>query len=356
MTASDNPFRQRLVVLFDGTWNDHEDKTNVFRLAGSLHDRDGAISQRFFYDPGVGTGRWDRIRGGLTGYGLDRNLQQGYEWLCRRYAEGDEIFLFGFSRGAYTARSLGGMIRKCGLLRIVTPELLKEATQLYRNRKFKPDGPECAAFRKQYSRDAVIDFLGVWDTVGALGVPGSVISRKKYRWHDTELSRIIRRAYQALALDEHRAAYESVPWTTPTGQKKPQNIEVEQRWFIGAHANVGGGYKDSTLAEIALEWMQRKALAAGLKLDLIKAKPEAFRREPVDSLKEFMFGIYYWYRRIFHGQARHHRAFDRDSEGRKAVNVTVDDSVWQRWHAFEKYRPRTLTDANCEPPDKKAVA
>lgn len=357
MSRRDNPNRQRLAVLFDGTWNDHADQTNVYRLACSLHDYDGGIRQHFFYDPGVGTGKWDRLRGGLTGYGLDRNLREGYDWLCRRYADGDEIFLFGFSRGAFTARSLGGMIRKCGLLRISTPKLLDEALKLYRDTDCHPDGEKCKAFRARYSREVNIDLIGVWDTVGALGVPGLVFTKKKYNWHDTELSKIVKRAYQALALDEHRAAYASVPWTTPDGRLKPEHLEVEQRWFIGAHANVGGGYPDQALADIALEWMQRKALAAGLKLDVFPAGADAYTHAPVDSLREFLWGAYFGLRKLFKGgNARVYRPFNKDHQGRSALNVTVDDSVWQRWQSDGNYRPRTLTDAGVNPPERRAVA
>jgi uncharacterized protein (DUF2235 family) len=105
-----------LTLLFDGTWNDPQDRTNVFRLCTSPadHAKDRG-RQRFFYDPGVGTNRLTRLRGGLFGYGLSRHLRKGYDWLARHYAQGDRIFIFGFSRGAYTARSLVGLIRKCGL-------------------------------------------------------------------------------------------------------------------------------------------------------------------------------------------------------------------------------------------------
>ena len=116
--------KQRLIVLFDGTWNDPEDQTNVYRISRLIRHYDGDVRQRFFYDPGVGTSKWDHFRGGIFGFGLSKNLRQGYEWLAKRHTDGDEIWVFGFSRGAYTARSLVGLIRKCGLLHVVTPSLL----------------------------------------------------------------------------------------------------------------------------------------------------------------------------------------------------------------------------------------
>lgn len=227
--------KERLIVLFDGTWNDPEDRTNVYRLARSIHDYDGKIRQRFFYDPGVGTSKWDRIRGGASAYGLTENLLQGYEWLSKHYAEEHEIWLFGFSRGAYTARSLVGLIRKCGLLHIVTPKLLKEAEEIYRNKDLSPDDEPCKKFREFYSRSQVkIHFIGVWDTVGSLGIPGTNFSeRGKYAWHDTELSSIVERAYHAVALDEHRAVYNVALWTEVNGKKKPKNLKVELSWLHG---------------------------------------------------------------------------------------------------------------------------
>lgn len=345
--------KQRLILLFDGTWNDPEDQTNVFRIAGRIVEHDGETRQRFYYDPGVGTSRMDRFRGGVFGYGLSENLLQGYEWLAKRYTQGDEIWIFGFSRGAYTARSLVGLIRKCGLLRIVSPSLLVRAERLYRDKALGPDSDECTAFKKSYSREPRVHFIGVWDTVGALGVPGTSFSEHgKFSWHDTELSSIVNHAYHAVALDEHRAAYDVPLWVTDNGEKKPANLEVEQRWFIGAHANVGGGYgATDLLADIPLAWMMEKAAKAGLKLESFEAPAQAWETAPRDSFKEFLKSIYAWYRRIkAPGDGRHFRTLDRGQCGKPAVNVSVDPSVWMRWKAKPDYRPRTLTDAGKVPP------
>lgn len=345
--------RQRLVLFFDGTWNDPEDQTNVYRLSRRLQDRDGELDQRFFYSPGVGTSRLTRLRGGVFGYGLSQNLMQGYEWLAKRYAEGDEIWIFGFSRGAYTARSLVGLIRKCGLLHIVIPRLLEKAEELYRDKKQAPDGEACCDFRRKYSREPRIHFIGVWDTVGSLGVPGTFFSEKgKYAWHDTQLSSIVDRAYHALALDEHRAAYDVALWTGKDGKKKDLNLDVEQRWFIGAHANVGGGYGTDPLADLPLQWMLAKAGAAGLKLERFEPAPEAWNAKPADSFGKFLGGAYAWFRKLRkRGDGRHIRQYARGLDRLPAVNVTVDDSVWRRWQQGEpQYRPQTLVNAGQQPP------
>ncbi|MDP1783909.1 MAG: DUF2235 domain-containing protein [Sulfuricurvum sp.] len=346
--------KQRLILLYDGTWNDPQDRTNVYRLSRNIEDYDGDVCQRFFYDPGVGTSEFSQLRGGLFGTGLSKNLLEGYDWLARCYTKGDEIWIFGFSRGAFTARSLVGMIRKCGLLHIATPDLLAEAEKLYRDKHSSPDSENCLLFRTQYSRIVNIHLIGVWDTVGALGVPGTMISeRDLYSWHDTQLSKIVERAYQAVALDEHRAAYDAVLWTAENGEKKAEQIDVEQRWFIGAHANVGGGYGDDPLADLSLEWMQKKASAAGLKLTPYKAPSNAYKSEPRDSFKEFLKGGYSIFRKLFHsGDSRHHRYFNKNQMDDLAINATIDPSVWARWKSVSTYRPQTLVAAGLTPPEK----
>ncbi|MFC1467574.1 DUF2235 domain-containing protein [Verrucomicrobiota bacterium] len=344
--------KQRLIVLFDGTWNDPEDQTNVYRLSRSIRDYDGETRQRFFYDPGIGTSTFSRLRGGVSGWGLSKNIMQGYEWLAKHYAEGDEIWIFGFSRGAYTARSLAGVIRKCGLLHISTPRLLKEVEKLYRNKEHKPKSNKCSEFRHTYSRDVKIHFMGVWDTVGALGIPGTILSEKgRFSWHDTQLSKIVERAYHAMALDEHREAYNTSLWTHPSGEIKPEQISVEQRWFIGAHANVGGGYGKDPLATLPLEWIQTKACEAGLSLEPYEASDTAWKAKITDSFKRFMKGIYSLFKRLTKkGDGRFYRNFSHDEKGNPGINITVDPSVWKRWQSESGYRPPTLTKAGQVPP------
>lgn len=345
--------KQRLVLLFDGTWNDPEDQTNVYRLSRRIHDSDGDISQRFFYDSGVGTSKWSRFRGGIFGYGLSNNLRQGYEWLVKHYKEGDEIWVFGFSRGAYTARSLIGMIRKCGLLHISTSKLIKQAEKIYRDKSLHPDSSVCTAFRSSYSCQVKVHFIGVWDTVGALGIPGTFFSEHgHYSWHDTELSSIVKHAFQAMALDEFRAAYDVSLWTHPRGETKWGQITVAQRWFVGAHANIGGGYGDDPLADITLQWMQVHASNAGLKMDIISVDPQAWNTRPHQSYSEFLGGLYAVYRRLVaRGDGKFHRQYATGYDGHPAVNVSVDDSVWQLWkNSNNTYRPKTLTNAGQLPP------
>lgn len=349
--------KQKLILLFDGTWNDPEDQTNVYRVTRRIHDYDydGGVRQRFYYDPGVGTSRFQRFSGGAFGYGLSKNLRQGYDWLARHYQEGDEIWIFGFSRGAYTARSLVGLIRKCGLVHVVTPGLLDKAESIYRDQELHPDADVCKDFKKSFSRQPRIHFMGIWDTVGALGVPGTNLFRSKYAWHDTELSSIVDRAYQAVALDEHRAAYNVSLWTSTDGKQKTGNLDIEQRWFIGAHANVGGGYgAEDTLADIPLNWMLGKAEEAGLKVDNYHVAENAWKTAPKDSFAEFLWGIYAKFKRLRKAEdGRFYRKYSQGMHGLPAVNISIDGSVWKRWGDKTcDYRPRTLTDAHLSPPDQ----
>lgn len=324
---------RKLILLFDGTWNNKKDKTNVARMHESVASSGREDpEQPCFYDTGVGTHWYDRITGGAFGRGLSENIRQGYHWLSARYRPGDDIFVFGFSRGAYTARSLVGLIRKCGVLKGADAPTVEQAYDIYRDKDVKPDDSAAVSFRAGLSREVRVRFIGVWDTVGALGIPASHVpfGRDFYQWHDMELSKIVDYAYHAIATDENRKDYGVTVWTA----RKPENIDVEQRWFIGAHSNVGGGYDRAppdTLPNPPLRWIQDKAEAAGLKL---RAKAQPGPRDhlaPVtDSFKEFMFGIY---SRI---KDRHHRPFGT------GCNETVDGSVWSRWQADPGYRPPSL--------------
>lgn len=323
---------RKLIVLYDGTWNTPEDQTNVARLAQRLAAKSGDGSDQIaLYDKGVGTHALDRLSGGIFGYGLSDNIRQGYGWLATNYRPDDELFFFGFSRGAYTARSLVGLIRKCGVLHSPDPNLVRQAYDLYRDKNIHPDSPEANAFRASFAHAPRVRFIGVWDTVGELGVPvsGVPFSRDYYRFHDTELSKIVDYAYHALALDENRQDFAPTVWSA----LKPENKEVEQRWFIGAHSNVGGGYRHDPLPNLALAWLQRKAGACGLAFkNDVAVGPEDFLAPIRDSYSEFMYGLY----KLFKRDQRYIRVFGR------GVNETVDDSVWKRWEARPDYRPPTV--------------
>jgi hypothetical protein len=263
---------RKLVVFCDGTWKSADDKaiTNVVKVMDAVLPEDANHNaQILYYGKGVGTANLlDRLFGGVFGDGLGTNVRDAYRFLVQNYLPGDDIYLFGFSRGAYTARSLAGMIRCCGLVRKDQANRISEAYDVYRQRH--PDGaekPAAVKFRADYAREVRIKCIGVWDTVGALGVPvGRVLrmlSRKEHGFHDTQLSGRVDYAFHALAIDEKRYTFEPSLWTVA-----PQaNQVVEQVWFCGAHSDVGGGYDETGLSDCALGWMLQKAVQAGLAVD-----------------------------------------------------------------------------------------
>lgn len=269
---------KRLVVCCDGTWNkpdQHENgkpsATNVTKVAVSVAPLDaGGEKQVLFYDRGVGTNWYSRYVGGAFGVGLSKNIRDAYQFLVANYEPDDKLYFFGFSRGAYTARSLAGFVRNSGLLRREYAHRLDAAYELYRRRgdDSHPNAVEATLFRKSFCHEPRIHFLGVWDTVGALGLPApgplSWIN-KEWKFHDVKLSRSVDNAFHALAVDEKRKAFKPTLWE----QQKDAGPQVlEQVWFAGVHSNVGGGYGSTGLSDLALLWMIRKAEGCGLVFDL----------------------------------------------------------------------------------------
>lgn len=309
----------KLAVFLDGTWQDEQDNTNVWQLYERTRAEDEAGGQQLrFYEEGVGAERHERLRGGIFGWGLDDQIRAGYGFLAERFSPGDAIYLFGFSRGATAARSLAGMITHCGL---VHPEDMP-TRQVYRRYRRRREVPGLLELRTG-ARDAVsgedeviaersdaarIHFIGVFDTVGALGIPGGplrFLSRRKYQFHDRGLSGLNDHAYHALGVDEHRRAFSATMWDrVPNrvvfpGEPAPSGEpSVEQRWFAGSHGNVGGGSgrPESTnpLSLITREWIAERAVEAGLQID----PPEAaltgreWRGRISNPYESFLRGLY----------------------------------------------------------------
>lgn len=260
---------KRLVLCCDGTWStpDQAYATNVTKIALAVEPEGDGVPQMVFYQRGVGTSLGERIRGGAFGWGLSWGVQDVYRFVVDNYEPGDELFLFGFSRGAYMARSTAGLIRNAGILRRENAARIGEAYDLYRDRAFGPRDVESELFRRSFShRDVPIRFIGVWDTVGALGIPlaGNPITdllNKPWQFHDTRLSRSVQAAYQALAIDETRRPFAPTLWEQ---NPNPADQVLEQVWFAGSHSDVGGGFADTGLSDIALGWMADRARSCGL--------------------------------------------------------------------------------------------
>jgi uncharacterized protein (DUF2235 family) len=197
---------------------------------------------------------------------LSKNVLDAYSFLVHNYAPGDEIFLFGFSRGAYTARSLAGMIGLCGILNKDNAFYIWEAFRLYRS--YHANQEKIGNFWKERTPyKAEIKFIGVWDTVGAMGIPingpWDWLVARRHGFHNVKLGKHIRHACQALAIDEKRNAFKPVIWELEAGGDQV----LEQQWFAGVHSNVGGSYEPDGLANIAFQWMASKAKANGLGID-----------------------------------------------------------------------------------------
>lgn len=263
----------------DGTWNEAErcdpevgrpQPTNVLKTARAVRPYAGdGTTQVVYYHYGVGTaGGLDKLTGGAFGDGIELNVRQLYRFLVYNYEKDDQIFLFGFSRGAFTVRTLAGFMNKVGLLEkedeYYTPVLFK----LYAGSVDRNDPKWTEAFKRVRRPRACppIRFIGVWDTVGALGAPGfmgQVLNRDKYKYHDVGLNASIENAYHALAIDERRKAFAPTLWKRPADWSG----QLEQVWFPGVHSNVGGSYHPDGLANAALHWMLGKARDLGLEFD-----------------------------------------------------------------------------------------
>ena len=270
---------KRLVVCADGTWNirDQVDRstgrrrpTNVTKVARAVRPRaaDG-IDQIVYYHDGIGTsGPLDRITGGAFGRGIESNIRNLYRFIVYNYEADDELYLFGFSRGAFTVRSLVGFMNKFGLIEKDDDYYVPEIYACYESSKGLGSPEYVKAFHNvQGTRPCPpIRFIGVWDTVGALGAPGfvgQIFNRNKYQYHDVGLSLVIQNAVQALAIDERRRPFAPDIWTRPVGW----DGQLTQAWFPGVHSNVGGGYTPDGLANEAPHWVVEQAEHLGLGFD-----------------------------------------------------------------------------------------
>jgi uncharacterized protein (DUF2235 family) len=358
--------KKRIGVFLDGTWNSVQTNTNIWRLRSLCAEEDATgCRQIAYYDEGVGT-RWGEwVRGGVFGYGLDSNVVHAYRWLVETYSDGDDVFVFGFSRGAFTARSLTGLIAKCGLLRPGAPLSVEQvferysegagATPLYeleyQRRHGRTDFTRDESWLLQYSIRIPIQFIGVFDTVGALGVPfGNIpgLSRNRFQFHNTRLSVIYENAYQALAIDEHRGPYDATLWTKyqpkVSDHSLHEELNVEQRWFVGAHANVGGGYREDRLAQVPLAWIVSRAQQNGMAFRFAVPLDGAEHLDPVvDSYSEFLHGGF----KVATFGHRYYREIGRPTRdvGQglvDTVNETIDATVFDRWRRDKTYRPRNF--------------
>jgi len=302
---------KRIIVCADGTWNirDQTDKasgkrrpTNVTKVARAIRPRDrNGVDQIVYYHDGVGTaGGLDRFTGGAFGDGIEANIRELYRFLVYNFEPDDEIYLFGFSRGAFTVRSLAGFMHFAGLVDKDADYFVPDLYDCYESGK-GPGTPEWVAAHRRITTlrpCPPIRFVGVWDTVGALGPPGALgqalrlFNHNRYMYHDVALHPAIEHAYHALAVDERRSPFKPNVWVRPAGWSGA----LEQAWFAGVHCNVGGGYDPDGLANEALHWLVEKAEALGLECDDSFLRPyrPCFNSKLQDSMTLMyrMFGRY----------------------------------------------------------------
>jgi uncharacterized protein (DUF2235 family) len=442
--------RQRLIVCLDGTWNNRDNNTNVlhhFSLVreGRVEDPDGNIFfQRKYYHPGVGTGLLDGISGGGFGFGLEKNVRDAYNWLVQFFRDdangrdADEIYIFGFSRGAYTARSLVGFIGRCGLLRRGAPETVTQLWEDYcllgrqaeerrgiwevlfgdtpsrvrpindlvcdpwqisrfeRDRLPRPDDDNdripgqrengltpAEKLLVRWSRRVRITYLGVYDTVGAIGYDALAIPglKSKIALHNNmRPTALIQKCRHALAMDENRSSFSHTPFVAYLGHESVGEEEecehlhggqafteetkwdriramwrrkIQQRWFVGAHSNVGGGYPDNRLAQRPFFWLFEGAEHAGMVSEPWSHPPAISNALPTvrDSYAEF--AAPFW--TTFFRAKRFYRQPDPAADFRAGnakknrppyllenINESVDDTVFEYWR--NRTRPPNLAE------------
>lgn len=339
---------KRIVICADGTWNERDQvndetgkrrPTNVTKVARAIRARgkDG-IDQIVYYHNGVGTsGGIDKFTGGAFGDGIEANVRDLYRFILYNFEERDsrsrpdELFFFGFSRGAFTVRTLAGFMKKVGLLEKDDDYYIPDIYALYQGSESRDSEKWKRAFRRIRGTRACpkIKFVGVWDTVGALGAPGflgQLLHRGKYKYHDVGLGAHIENAYHALAVDERRRPFLPNIWTrTPdfTGR-------LEQAWFAGVHSNVGGSYDPDGLANEALHWLVEKARALGLDFD--DAYLRHFRPCFNSTLNDSMTALYLVMRPVTRSIGDH--AADGECIHQSAIDRLA--------HADSKYAPTNL--------------
>jgi uncharacterized protein (DUF2235 family) len=326
---------KRIIFCADGTWDQPGQNTNVYKIYKALTLNANQVP---YYDDGVGSDGIliQKLAGGALGAGLFQKIKDGYTKIAHAYEADDQVFIFGFSRGAYTARALAGMIAVCGLPTAdFTDDVVNTAFEAYRNKDQR------AALLARLNKtcdlfDTKLTMVGVWDTVGSLGIPATFggVDPALYGFLDTTLHPDVLNAYHALAVDERRAEFPATLWTSPA----PGQI-LEQVWFSGVHCDVGGSYppdsSGSALSDLTLAWMMSKASALGLQFDPTVLTKYSLPMDPkfaLDTKHESWSPLW---------------LFPKSRS--IATNSTLSDSVAARHVYDSSYRPGNIIFTNGEP-------
>ena len=324
MTQTEHPGSRQLVICCDGTNNTltgRQTDTNVLQLFEQLATQNDA-SQLLYYDPGVGapdglpsigigdwiSRKWERLSGLASGRGVFENIGMAYQFLANHYQPGDQIFLFGFSRGAFTVRCVAGMINLFGLVRSEHAVLLPTLLRVY-FAKVSTDGIEsgqapgsapltrgevAAQIRESFTsvagRHAEVHFVGVWDTVASVGLPPFSLQISSSA---TIKGKCFRHVRQALSLDEHRWPFLPRVFSEDNFGSADAPQSLTQLWFRGVHCDVGGGYPlaETGLSSAALGWMIDEACQCGLRCPV---SPPKVPSEPIWRVHDTMFRVALW--------------------------------------------------------------
>lgn len=260
---------KNIVIFSDGTGQEGGKgaNTNIYKLFNMIEDR--TKNQISFYDAGLGTG-WRKVSGNVSGAGISKNILECYTFIFENFEAGDQIYLFGFSRGAATVRSLSSFIHYFGVIPKSRPELIKQAYKIYKisnDEKRKAKAKDFVA--RHHTMWTRIKFLGCYDTVAALGLPIkplSVLINKipgmQHSFQNFKLNETVENAYQALAIDDERKTFHPILWDTD----RLDYQSIKQVWFCGMHTDVGGGYDKKDLSDVSLNWMKNMAVNHGLRI------------------------------------------------------------------------------------------
>jgi uncharacterized protein (DUF2235 family) len=364
---------KNIILFSDGTGNKggYGADSNVFKLFNAVDIHCPTTEQITFYDDGVGTNtnKFIRAINGAFGLGFRQNVRDLYEFLARNYEKEDQVYLFGFSRGAATIRAFAGMIQECGLLdrdddacktndrfdEAKFQGLIDEAVQAYANHKSDTDGVGACQERavgheeknkgdigkgdKSKKASLPIKMIGIWDTVSALGFPQDWswtvnwvfwsldkitewIPGLAHNFYNYQLGPDVEHVYHALAIDDERKTFHPKVWTeTRDVDQRPKNIE--QVWFAGAHSNVGGGYERAGMSLVALDWMMKRARARGIKFKKFVEDEIAAAADVHDKLYDSRDGVALYYRYA-------PRDIEQLCEGRLQDPIKIHDSVIER--------------------------
>ena len=328
---------RNIVICCDGTGNEYgTHNTNVVRLFSALDKRDHA-RQIAFYDPGVGTMSAPGLQtkaaklvnkglGLAFGRGMTKNIEDAYLYLMNNYQPGDNVYVFGFSRGAYTARALTAMLHKCGLLEQGSDNLIPYAVKLFRRHpKTDEEWRVVNGFKKNFSRVCKPHFIGVWDTVKSVGW-----LRRRVTLDFTATNPDMKHGRHAVSIDERRTQYRTNLWNHENCD------DVQEVWFSGVHSDVGGSYAERGLSDIALQWMLDGAAQYGLLLD-----PDGLKDIKPDPLGKLHNPLWpYWW--LLGWKRRTIRTYSRKPE----AEVWVHRSVQERMQSLgEEYQPALPPDA-----------